>query len=103
MKTIEERLCILEANEVKTDWRQKAEWRRKNRRWLRYSGFIALKVLNRIEELGLSQKQLAERMACSPQYVSKLVQGAENLTLETISKLEECLDIDLVESAFMND
>lgn len=100
MKTIEEKLSILENNEVKTDWREKAEWRRKNRRWLRYSGFIALKVMKRLDELGMSQKQLAEKMSCSPQYISKLAQGAENLTLETISKLEECLEFDLVESIF---
>ena len=38
-------------------------------------------------------------MECSPQYVSKLLKGSENLTLDTISKLEECLDLDLVRSA----
>ena len=99
MKTREEQISVLKKFEVKTDWRQKAEWRRKNRRWLRYSGYIALKVLNRLDEMDISQKELADRMGCSPQYVSKLVKGTENLTLETISKLEECLDLDLVESA----
>lgn len=99
MKTIEEKLKKLRQFEVKTDWREQFEWRRKNRRWLRYSGYIALQVLDRLDELGMSQKQLAEKMGCSPQYISKLVKGSENLTLETISKLEECLKMDLVESA----
>ena len=98
-KATDKELSVLEKHEVKTDWREKAGWRRENRRWLRYSGFIALTVLHRLEELKMSQKELAERMKCSPQYISKLLKGSENLTLDTISKLEECLDLDLVRGA----
>ena len=98
-KTVDKELSVLEGLEVKTGWREQAQWRRENRRWLRYSGYIALMVHSRLEELSLSQKELAERLACSPQYVSKLLKGSENLTLDTISKLEECLGLDLVHSA----
>ena len=101
-KVTEKELYVLEKHEVKTDWRKKAQWRRENRRWLRYSGFIALTVMHRLEELKMSQKELAEKMNCSPQYVSKLLKGSENLTLDTISKLEECLDLDLVRGALTN-
>ena len=99
MKATDKELAILEQNEVKTKWRENAQWRRENRRWLRYSGFIALTVMNRLDQVGLSQKELAVKMHCSPQYISKLLKGSENLTLETISKLEESLDLDLVKSA----
>ena len=92
-------ISFLEKNEVKTDWRTKAEERRANQNWLRYAQFIALKVLNRLEETGTSQKELAEMMNCSQQYISKILKGNENLTLETISKLESVLDIDLIHSA----
>ena len=98
-KATDEELSVLKKHEVKTDWREKAEWRRENRRWLRYSGFIAVTVIHRLEELKMSQRELAEKMSCSPQYVSKLLKGSENLTLDTISKLEECLELDLVRSA----
>lgn len=98
-ETDDKELQALEKREVITDWRQKAQWRRENRRWLKYSGYIALKVINRLERLGLSQKELAERMNCSPQYISKLLKGTENLTLETISKLEECLSMDLLNTS----
>jgi ribosome-binding protein aMBF1 (putative translation factor) len=98
-KATDKELSVLEKHEVKTDWRERAEWRRENRRWLRYSGFIALTVMRRLEELKLNQKELAEKMNCSPQYVSKLLKGSENLTLDTISKLEESLDLDLIRSA----
>ena len=99
MKASDKELSVLEKHEVKTDWREKAEWRRANRRWLKYSGYIAIAVMNRLEELRMSQKELAQKMNCSPQYISKLLKGSENLTLETISKLEEFLDLDLVRSA----
>ena len=96
---IDRELSLLKEHEIKTNWREKAQWRRENRRWLRYSGYIALRVIQRLDELSLSQKELAEKMNCSPQYVSKLLKGSENLTLDTISKLEECLDFDLIKSA----
>lgn len=100
MRTTEKELTVLEKHEVRTGWREQARWRRNNRRWLRYSGYIALAVQKKLEELSLSQKELAERVSCSPQYISKLLKGSENLTLETISKLEEALDLDLVRTAF---
>ena len=98
-KATDKELPFLEKHEVKTTWRESAQWRRENRRWLRYSGHIALTVMNRLEQMGMSQKELAEKMNCSPQYVSKLLKGSENLTLETISKLEESLEMDIVKSA----
>lgn len=92
---IEKQINYLRANSVKTDWREKAEWRRTNSRWLRYSQFIAVKAYGKMKELGLTQAQLAAQMGCSQQYVSKLLKGSENLTLETIAKLEEILDLEI--------
>lgn len=40
-----------------------------------------------MEEMNMSQKQLSELMGCSQQYVSKVLKGQENLSLETISKI----------------
>lgn len=36
-------------------------------------------------------------MGVSPQQISKIVKGNENLTLETIVKLEKCLGAKLIE------
>ena len=44
-----------------------------------------------------SQKDLADMMGVSPQQVNKMVRGSENLTLETISKVEKALGIQLME------
>ena len=45
-----------------SSWRKEAEERQANKEWLRYSQMIAMKMLDRMEELGLTQKKLAERM-----------------------------------------
>jgi ribosome-binding protein aMBF1 (putative translation factor) len=99
---IEKDILILENNEVKTDWQSKSQWRRDNRCWLHYSGVIALKIIHRLKETGISKRELASKMGCSPQYVSKLVKGSENLTLETIARLENVLKIDIIKSALTN-
>ncbi len=92
----DQELRILESQEVRTDWKERAEWRRNNKYWLDHSRRIALTVLNRLDETGMSQRQLAERMGCSAQNVSKLLKGQENLTLETIAKLELVLGIPIL-------
>lgn len=65
--------------------------------WLDKSAAIATRVLRTLRAKSITKKELAEKMEVSPQYVSKIVKGQENLTLETISKLEKALSIKLVE------
>ena len=67
----------------------------RNRAMLRESQQIALKVLLKLDELGWTQKELANRMDVSPQQVSKIVSGKENLTIESQIKLQTVLDIPL--------
>lgn len=74
-------------------WKEKAEWERQNREWIRRSQYIAVMMLSRMEELHMSQTSLAIEMGCSQQYVSKILKGKENLSLETISKVEDALGI----------
>lgn len=79
-----------------SNWRKEAEKRQANKEWLRYSQMIAIKMLDRMEELGLTQKMLAERMGCSQQYVSKVLRGRENLSLETLCKIENALNLQII-------
>ena len=55
-------------------------------------------MLSRMDEQHITQTILAEKMGCSQQYISKVLKGKENLSLETISKIESALEIDLVKS-----
>lgn len=77
-------------------WRDEAKKRRENKKWLYYSQEIAIYLNDKMEELGLTQKALAERMNCSQQYISRLLKGRENLSLETISRLEDALGVKFI-------
>lgn len=77
-------------------WRERAEWRQRNKAWLRHSQHIAMLMLDKMEKLNMTQKQLAGLMGCSQQYVSKVLRGQENLSLETIAKIEDCLEIPIL-------
>ena len=52
----------------------------------------------RMEELGMTQRALAEKMNCTQQYVSKVLKGRENLSLETLCKIENALGIKILQA-----
>lgn len=89
---------ILKAHQStdKSMWQEQAQWHVDNWGWLKHSAQIALRTRSRMVTLGLTQKDLAERMGCSQQYVSLILKGKENLTLETISRLECVLGFELI-------
>lgn len=100
MNTTLEKLNEITSKE-KSSWKEEAIERRRDRSWTNRSAKIAVRILREIRrqksENGMSQKMLAEKMDVSPQYINKLVKGKENLTLETISKIEDVLGIVLLE------
>lgn len=59
-------------------------------------------MLDKMESLGLTQKSLADKMGCSQQYVSRVLKGTENLSIETISKIEKALELEILEPIFMS-
>ena len=92
---------FLEAHQSPTPsrWREDAQWRRDNEYWLKYSRYITLQVMRAMDEQSVTQVELAKRMGCTQQYVSNLLKGNSNMTLETIARLENALNIDLIKSA----
>jgi transcriptional regulator with XRE-family HTH domain len=74
----------------------------KNRARLRESQQIALKVLTKLDEIGWSQRKFAQKMGVSPQQITKIVRGSENLTLETQIKIQEILDIPILATYYEN-
>lgn len=75
--------------------RQASEYRQRNRNWLKKSRQVALSVMHQLEVQGMKKSELATKMGVTPTYIGKLLKGRENLTLETICKLEEVLGVDL--------
>ncbi len=91
-------LDYLKANEYKSeaDFITKAQYLKDNWPWLKYSYAIAIKVRRRMNELGMSQKELAMQLGCTQQHISVLLGGKANMTLETMAKLEHALLFDLI-------
>ena len=99
MKAIE--FLMKHQSDTASKWREEAEYRRKNARWLRYSAMIALQVRDRMSQIGMTQVVLAEKLGCTQQHISMLLKGKNNLTLETIAKLEEALDFNIIGEALI--
>lgn len=90
-------------SEEKSGWLEKAQYRQKNQDWLDISFSIAIKILSVLRAnkkkavFPKNQKELAEVLECTPQYVSKLLKGTEKLNIETISKIQKALNIVIIE------
>lgn len=89
---------FLEAHESETPSRfaANAAERLENESWLRWSRQIALSLIDYMETNSLKRTELAERLNVSPQYVSRLLSGRENLSLKSLASIKEKLSIDIL-------
>lgn len=71
--------------------------------WTQYSQCIAAIMSKRMAELGLTQRMLAEKMDCSQQYISNVLKGEKNMSLETICKIGNALGIDIIKGLNKNE
>lgn len=78
-------------------WEEEAKWRTANEEWLSQSFDVAIRVLDTLRIKKMTQKELAERMNVSPQFINKVLKGQENLTFETIAKLSRALGVKLIQ------
>lgn len=95
MKPATKRFYELVSNES-TNTLDRIRQRIADQDWLRRSQRIALDVLFRLDELGWTRTDLADKMGVSRQQVSKITSGKENLTLKTIARLENVLDMQIL-------
>ena len=77
-------------------WLEKAKWHEENEEWLEKSARIAVKILHELRSKAITQKDLADSIGVTAQYINKVVKGGENLGLETICKIEKALGIILI-------
>lgn len=64
--------------------------------WKQLSQLIATIMTERMSELGMSQRKLGKIMDCTQQYISDILKGQRNMTLETICKIENALGIEII-------
>ena len=78
-----------------TEWETLA-LQMENDEWRDLATSIAITGLALLRQQGMTKQQLAEKMGVKPQYVSRVVKGHANLTLDTIAKLEKALGESIV-------
>lgn len=84
------------ANDRSKEVIKKSEELKKNRNWLRMSRMVALALRYYLKKAGIKQNTFADMLGVSPAYVGKLLKGNENLTLETICRIQDILGEDLI-------
>jgi|SRR5579859_2918705 len=52
-------------------------------------------VVQRMEDLAISKTDLSERLRCKPSYITKVLRGGTNFTLESMVKIAVALDCEL--------
>lgn len=82
---------------TKSNWAEKAKLKIKNKKGLNYSAQIAMRILSIIEDTeNFNQESLAATLEVSPQQISKILKGQQNLTLNTIGNLSDALGFELI-------
>ena len=61
-------------------------------------GIFTVDCRRHVKTDGLTQQMLAEKMNCTQQYISKVLKGKKNMSLETICKIENALGIEIIRS-----
>lgn len=77
-------------------WKQEAKWNRDHADALADYMIIATRILLCLKDKGMSQRELAKQLDVSPQALTRIVKGRQNLTLQTIRKIEGVLGIELI-------
>jgi DNA-binding XRE family transcriptional regulator len=92
---MKETLKAISASE-KSNWISRAKEKLVNLDARRDARKLALRVLALLEEKGMTQTELAEKMGVSRQQVTKIVKGRENYTFQTVHKLQNALGVKLM-------
>jgi transcriptional regulator with XRE-family HTH domain len=58
---------------------------------------LGLRIIKRREELGLTQKALAEAIDMQPGNLSQIESGGRNVTIRTLCRIAEALDTTVAE------
>jgi len=98
MQTREEILRKLESVTAgeSSKWKDRAARKAENPKALEKSRIISINILVRLRKLGMSQKDLAEKLQVTPQTVNSWVKGTTNFTIDTIVRIEEVLEVELI-------
>ncbi|MCX6162187.1 MAG: helix-turn-helix transcriptional regulator [Ignavibacteriae bacterium] len=66
------------------------------KRMTRISVDIGAQIFEYMKEAGINQRQLAEKLDKNESEISKWLNGSHNFTIETIAKIEDVFDKDII-------
>lgn len=99
-KTIKEKLDILnnisKPEGKNASWKKIAKWNQDHAESLEDFVIIATRIAQTLKARGMTQKELAGKLGVSPQALTRIMKGRQNLTLQSIRMIEEVLDISLI-------
>ena len=81
------------AGDTPSQFEADAKWRKENESWLRWSRQLSTALIRYMQDNKIKRAELAQRLEVSPQYVSRLLSGKENLSFKSIAHIEERLGI----------
>ncbi len=84
------------ASPTPSRWREVAEYRQANLDWLKEAREIAIKILSKMRIDGITRGQLAEMTGINPDCISQVLKGKEKVSAETVEKIENALEINLI-------
>ncbi|TLV02874.1 helix-turn-helix domain-containing protein [Dyadobacter luticola] len=77
-------------------WKERVARKAGNPKALEKSRIIAINILAQLRKLGMTQKDLAEKLQETPQTINSWVKGNSNFMIETIVRIEEVLGVELI-------
>ena len=83
-------------SETESQFVKDAQWRKENESWLKWSRQLAVSLVGYMQDHKMKRADLALALNVSPQYVSRLLSGTENLSFKSIANIEEKLGINVV-------
>lgn len=75
---------------------EKSIFRRKNKYWLKYSQWVALKIISSLTDKNMSKNDLANELNINEEKVKELLSGSYNFTLKELVQIEKALNINLL-------
>lgn len=94
MEIFEERLTRIVSIEQIT-WLDDAKYRAENP-WLRMAQAIAIQIAEVMDILNMTEEELSEKTNISLERIDSIMRGKEDMSLQTISKLEIALNTKLI-------
>lgn len=99
--TREQKIAILnkKSKSVKPDakWKEIAKWNAEHADALEDYVIIAMRISSVLKERKMTQRNLAELLEVTPQALTRIMKGRQNITLNKIRKIERILDISLID------